>query len=151
MFYLLLIRHEYQSLSSCGKCPSRLMYILYATYSEALNWASKGHSSPMRGLVSGLNLSHCLQRLQNWLSSLTAWSPWQFLKRTQKCNSLHFKTFSGLPFLKTDSGESDPMLREASGKTPTNFTSLWIGFCSCKSYSSLSVILNTTHAIRRHV
>jgi len=64
---------------------------------------------------------------------------------------LHFKAFSGLAFLKADFGGPDPMLREASGKTPTNFGSLWLGFCSYKSYSSLGVILNITHAIRKHV
>lgn len=67
--------------------------------------------------------------------------------RTQKCNFLNFKAFSGLIFLKADFQGSDPTLREASGKTPTNFCSLWVGFCGWKSYS-LGFSLNTIYIIR---
>lgn len=64
---------------------------------------------------------------------------------------LAFKAFSGLAFLKADFGGAYCMLREASRKTPANFRSLCIGFCSCKNYSSLGVILNTTYAISKLV
>lgn len=42
MFYLLLITGEYQRRGSHAKHPNRLMHILYSTYSEVLNWVSKG-------------------------------------------------------------------------------------------------------------